>query len=101
MKRFLIAAALLIAGFSPAMAECLQWGRAINSGNRVCMMDDAINRNPIIPDSAPITGFDSLIGSGGITITNSSTSVSCPDGYQTVWRSSGTPACARDVIDAK
>jgi hypothetical protein len=46
MKVILVAVFL----FSPALAkaDCMQWGKDVH-GNRVCMQDDLVNRNPIIP----------------------------------------------------
>lgn len=75
-------------------AECLQWGRAVNGGYRACMMDDAVNRNPVIPE----TDCKSVMGCSGVTISNTPMP-KCPDGYSLILRDMGKPACARDIID--
>lgn len=76
---------VLLAMSSAASADCLQWGRDMHN-NRVCMIDDAVNRNTITPEKR------FFVPSTGIT---------CPAGYQPSFRLDGQPACARDVIDAK
>jgi hypothetical protein len=88
MRRLIIIASLFA---TSAHAECLQWGRMLNTGERVCIMDDAVNRNPIIPEVPQHV----IPGPGEGTISNYTPK--CPDGYQLVYI--GRPACARDIID--
>lgn len=88
MKTITMVAALICS--SAAHADCVQWGRDQHN-NRVCMMDDLLNRNPVVPET-------SIMGPPGVTITNTPMP-KCPDSYQLVLRGSGQPACARDVID--
>jgi len=47
--------------------------------------------------SPPITGTVTGMNSS-VFITNSP-SPKCPDGYSSIFRSTGSPACARDIID--
>ncbi len=83
---------VLLAMSSAASADCLQWGRDMHN-SRVCMIDDAVNRNPITPEPRFV------VPNTGVTVT--SRPLTCPAGYQAVFRIGGQPACARDVIDAK
>lgn len=56
-----------------AQAECVQWGRTL-SGDRVCMAQDLVNRNPVIPEPPaalppPLFTFGQYDGSTSGTIT--------------------------------
>lgn len=83
---------------SAAQADCLQWGRD-QQGTRVCIMDDAFNRNPIIPETqcGALTGCDDVSVTGG-------PAPKCEDGWTAVMVPAGSWgrfACARDLVDPK
>lgn len=91
MKKLIFLAALFASG--TANAECLQWGRDL-TGYRVCMVDDAVNRNPITPETAWSAPLGRALPEPGGAVT-SGRALKCPDGYSMVY--TGRPMCARDL----
>lgn len=86
MKPILVVALLLAPTL--ARADCLQWGQDTRS-NKVCMMDDLVNRNPITP----------LI-SNGVTIT-AAPQPKCDEGETLVtFPGTSIPMCASSLKPA-
>jgi len=90
----------LMLGIMPASAECVQWGTQVNNGMRICIAEDLVNRNPIIPDTAPNTfrlgppaGAITITSGNGITIT--SHAPKCPEGWSLV--AAPRPMCANEL----
>lgn len=100
MKRF----AILLALAAPASAAETTWtttqpGYSNCCADGSCWMEHGslCHSNPT--DRVPLSlGGNGIITGMGTSITNTPTP-KCPDGYSLVLRSSGSPACARDIID--
>ena len=109
---------LLIA---PAHADCMQWGHDLH-GDRVCMREDLVNRNPVIPDSdnggsmdlddmPAVQRAETRTGSGTITcvdagcgmlpgmlpVTTPDATYGCLPGEETVMRYNFKIGCAKGV----
>lgn len=90
MRTFFLIVGILAS--SEAQAECLQWGRTLNGGVRVCMMDDVVNHNPVIPE-----GPCSSVGGCNGTALTTVVVPKCDDGWTLVADLTMHPMCAREL----